>query len=161
MSETETTGKLRVAAYIRIGGSGETRLQCEVLTRYYWDLISRNPDWRYAGIYADLGAEMRDCPELKRLIADCEAGNINLIITKSVSRISRNLDDVMTTVHKLLDLERPVGIYFENEGISTLTNNNLNMLSMVWKLAVEESKHKHDRLPYIQLWEHVKRDMLG
>ena len=143
MSKSKT-GKTRVAAYIRVGGSGETG--CEMQNRFYKDMVSRNPEWEFAGIYADLGYEMRDRPELKRLIADCEAGRVDLIVTKNTTRMSRSLMEVMEIIRKLRYLKHPVGIYFEDSGLNTLESDNLIMLSVVEAMAINESRRKHETL---------------
>ena len=80
--------KKKVAAYARV--SVETdRLSHSLSAQvsYYSQLIQKNPEWEYAGVYADSfisGTSIKNRTEFQRLIADCEAGKVNLILTKSI-----------------------------------------------------------------------------
>ena len=80
--------------------------------------ISGRDDWEFAGLYFDegiSGTKKDRRPELLRMISDCEAGKIDFIITKSISRFARNTTDCLEMVRKLLELNIP--IYFEKEYI--------------------------------------------
>jgi len=151
MAKVEAPKKLRVAVYMRIGGSTVPPFAVEVKTTYYKDFVGKNPDWEFAGIYADVGAEMRHRPELKRLVNDCEAGQVDLIVTKCLTRFSRNIVEVMKTVRQLRYLKHPVGVYFENENLNTLANDKFVMLSLFEAMAIEESERKHEYLPCSQI----------
>ncbi len=85
---------------------------------HYNDKIQKNSDWLFAGAYADdgisgTGTAKRD--EFNRLIADCDAGKIDLIITKSVSRFARNMVDSLSTIRQLK--ENGTEVFFEKENI--------------------------------------------
>jgi len=113
--------KLRVAAYCRVSTHMEeqkTSLQTQ-LAFYNYKIIS-TPNWELAGIYVDEGlsgtsTDRRD--SFNRLIKDAQKGKIDMIITKSVSRFSRNVLDVLETVKLLNELKPPVPVYFEKEKI--------------------------------------------
>jgi DNA invertase Pin-like site-specific DNA recombinase len=137
MSKDKPT-KTRVAVYIRIGGTGEYAMNYDMQTRYFTDMIAKNPDWELAGFYADLGAESRKQPKLKHLMADCRAGRIDLIITKSAARISRSMYTVMKIVRELAYLKPPVGIFFEDSQLNTLQKDNFLLLTMLEVLATDE-----------------------
>ena len=99
----------RVAAYARVSMESE-RLQHSLSAQvsYYSGLIQKNPSWEYVGVYADDGvtgtkAEARE--EFNRMLADCEAGKINIILTKSISRFARNTVDLLST-HRLSERGR-------------------------------------------------------
>ncbi len=104
--------KLRVAAYCRVSiASAEQLISLAEQKAYYEKYIQSNEEWEYAGIYYDEGitgtkTEVRD--GLGRLIADCEKGLIDMIITKSISRFCRNTTDCLELVRKLLDLCIPI-----------------------------------------------------
>ena len=149
MSQTGTnkTRKTRVAVYIRIGGTGEIETGYQAMKDCYSEMVDKNPDWELAGFYADLGADSRKQPNLQRLISDCKAERIDLIVTKSVSRFSRNIVEAMKTIRDLLYLKHPVGVYFENENLNTLTKDNLFMLTLFEATALAESELKKDGLP--------------
>ena len=131
----------RVAAYARV--SMETdRLSHSLSAQvsYYSSLIQKNPEWEYAGVYADSflsGTSTKNRTEFQRLIADCEAGQIDIILTKSISRFARNTVDLLETVRHLKDIG--VEIRFEKENISSLKADGEVMLSILASFAQEES----------------------
>lgn len=95
----------KVAAYARV--SMETDRLAHSLSAqvsYYNELIQANPEWEFAGVYADFGISGTGTAkreEFNRLIADCEAGKINIVLTKSISRFARNTVDLLSTVRHL------------------------------------------------------------
>ena len=111
--------KLRVAAYCRVStDSDEQETSYEAQVTHYTEYIQKNPDWLFAGVYADNGISgtrtaKRD--EFNRLIADCDAGKIDLVLTKSISRFARNTVDLLETVRRLK--ENGVEVWFERENI--------------------------------------------
>ena len=86
--------KLRVAAYCRVStDSDEQATSYEAQVEHYREYIQKNPDWEFAGIYADdgiSGTNTKKREEFNHMIDDCKAGNIDMIITKSISRFARN-----------------------------------------------------------------------
>src|SRR5574344_582117 len=98
----------RVAAYARVSVErGRTLHSYSAQVSYYNDLIQKNPEWEFAGVYADLGIsgtgiEKRN--DFKRLLQDCEEGKIDIILTKSVSRFARNTVDLLNVVRRLKEL---------------------------------------------------------
>ena len=72
------------------------------------------------------------------MIADALAGQIDLIVTKSVSRFARNTVDTLTTVRKLKD--RGIEVYFEKENIYTLDAKGELLITIMSSLAQEESR---------------------
>lgn len=91
---------VRVAAYCRVSTDSDEQLDSyQAQITYYTDYIAKNPDWRFAGIYADEGitgtkAEKR--PEFQRLMRDCKKRKIDMILTKSVARFARNTVDSLS-----------------------------------------------------------------
>lgn len=99
----------------------EQLLSYENQVNYYTNYISENPLYEYAGTYADegiSGTNTKKRDEFNRMIADCRAGKIDMIITKSISRFARNTLDCLNYVRELKDLG--IGIIFEKENINTL-----------------------------------------
>ena len=133
--------KLRVAAYCRVStDSEEQRISLEAQKAHYESYIKSNEDWEYAGLYYDEGIsgtkkDKRD--GLLSLIADCEKGKIDLVLTKSISRFARNIMDCLELVRKLLD--RGISIYFEKENLNTGSMESELMLSILSSLAEGES----------------------
>ena len=123
----------QVAAYARVSmDTEELRHSLSAQVSYYSRLIQGNPEWEYAGVYADkfisgTGKEKRE--EFKRMIADCEAGRIHIILTKSISRFARNTVDLLETVRHLRDIG--VEVRFERERISTLDKGGEFLLKVV------------------------------
>lgn len=125
-SGSDAAQRLRVAAYCRVSTNSEEQLNSyQAQLDYYVAQIKSHPDWVLVGIYADRGISgtaVKGRKEFKRMIRDCERGKIDLIITKSVSRFSRNTLDGLEFVRKLKNIG--VGVFFEKENVNTLTLDN-------------------------------------
>ena len=130
----------KVAAYARVSMESE-RLQHSLSAQvsYYSSLIQQNPAWEYAGVYADdgiTGTKTNDRTEFNRMIADCEAGKIDIILTKSISRFARNTVDLLNAVRHLKDLG--ISVQFEKEHIDSLSEDGELMLTLLASFAQEE-----------------------
>ena len=141
VSSRAAAAKIRVAAYCRVStGTDDQLISLEAQKSHYEDLIGSNPDWQYAGLYYDegiSGTRKENRPALQRMIADCEAGKIDRIYTKSLSRFARNTTDCLELVRKLLDLG--VTIFFEKENLDTGSMESELLLSIMSSLAESES----------------------
>jgi len=133
--------KLKVAAYCRVStASDEQLISLEAQKAHYENYIRSNDEWEYVGLYYDEGitGTKKDVRAgLLSMIADCEDGKIEFIITKSISRFARNTTDCLEMVRKLIGLG--VHIYFEKENINTGTMESELMLSILSGLAESES----------------------
>lgn len=137
----EVDTRIPTAAYCRVSTlsdaqDGSFEAQCS----YYANLISRNSTMRLVDIYGDHGKSgrtMKERPALQRLINDCEAGKIKLILTKSISRFARNMLECVNTIRHLSSLG--VTIRFEKEHFETNTQGGELMLSILATIAQEES----------------------
>ena len=115
----------RVAAYTRVAensGYPEYGLKCR--QHYYETAINAQPSMQYVGIYADegiFGDSARNCEEFDRMVADCKAGKIDLVVVKDISCFSNRLVDGLNKMESLLTLDSPVDIYIEDRNINTLT----------------------------------------
>lgn len=132
----------KVAAYARVSRDTE-RLMNSVSAQvsYYSALIQGNPEWEYAGVYADCGISGTGTArrgEFLRMLTDCEAGKINIILTKSISRFARNTVDLLETVRHLKTLG--IEVRFEKEHIHSLSEDGELMLSLLASFAQEESR---------------------
>lgn len=116
-SSLESKKKIRVAAYCRVSTSSDAQLESlDAQKIHYENYINNRDDWKFAGIYYDegiTGTKKEKRPELLRLVDDCKAGKIDFIVTKSISRFSRNTTDCLEIVRDLLALRIP--IYFEKK----------------------------------------------
>lgn len=117
----EDTSDKRVAVYARVStGDPNQTSSYELQKNHYQDMVSRHPGWHLVEIYADegiSGTSLQHRDDFIRMIADCEAGKIDLIVTKSVSRFARNVLDCIGQVRKLRALPNPVGVFFETENM--------------------------------------------
>ncbi len=133
--------KKKVAAYARVSRDTEQLMHSlSAQVSYYSDLIQRTPGWDYAGVYVDAGITGTSAaarPEFQRLIADCEAGKIDIVLTKSISRFARNTVDLLATVRRLKELG--VEVRFEKERIHSLTGDGEVMLTVLASFAEQES----------------------
>lgn len=134
--------KKRVVAYARVSMQSERMLHTlSAQVSYYSGLIQKNPDWEYAGVYADdfiSGTNTVKRDEFKRMLADCGAGKIDIILTKSISRFARNTVDLLETVRHLKDLG--VEVRFEKERIRSMYGDSELMLTILASFAQEESR---------------------
>lgn len=137
MAENE----ILTAAYCRVSTSsdlqdGSFEAQCA----YYRRLITGNPALVLVDVYGDhgkSGRSMKDRKELNRLIRDCEAGKVDLVLTKSISRFARNMMECVETIRHLSALG--VRVCFEKEGLDTRTMGGELMLGILAAIAQEES----------------------
>ena len=138
----QNTKKMQVAAYCRVSSNSADQLNSYAAQiRAYKKCIGARDDWELVDIFADEGltgmkSETRD--EFQRMIRMCELKQIDLIITKSISRFARNTKDALAYVRKLKLLG--VGVQFEKEGISTLSMGDEMLLNTFSALAQEESQ---------------------
>ena len=132
----------RVAAYARVSVDSEQLLHSlSAQVSYYSNLIQKNPNWEYAGVYADEGISGTGTAKRKeflRMISDCEAGKIDLILVKSLSRMARNTVDLLNTVRHLKTIG--VEVRFERENISTFTEDGEFLISLLASYAQSESE---------------------
>ena len=138
----ELQPKKRVCAYARVStDSIEQKDSFYYQVEYYKNYIGKRDDWEYAGIYADearSGTQVKKRDEFSRMIKDCMNGKIDMIITKSVTRFARNTVDSIKAIRKLKELG--IGIYFEKENISTLSEKSEMLLTILSSLAQGESE---------------------
>lgn len=132
--------KLRVAAYARVSCDKDAMLHSlDAQIHYYRNLICGNPDWEFAGIYADEAKtgtkESRE--QFQQLLSECRAGNIDMVITKSVSRFARNTVTLLRTVRELKELG--INVFFEEQNIKTLDADGEVMLTLLASFAQAES----------------------
>ena len=119
-ARTNFEKRLRVAAYCRVSTDTEDQLNSyKSQVEYYTELIKSKPEWSLAGIYADeaiTGTQVKKREDFQRLINDCMNGDVDMVITKSISRFARNTLDTLKYVRMLKD--KGVAVFFED---ATLT----------------------------------------
>ncbi len=148
--QLEEKPKLRVAAYCRVStDSDEQATSYEAQVEHYTQFIQKNQEWEMAGIFADdgiRGTNTKKREEFNRMIAECMKGNIDMIITKSISRFARNTLDCLKYIRQLKDKNIPV--YFEKEGINTMDSKGEVLLTIMASLAQQESQNVKLGLQY-------------
>ena len=125
-----------MAAYCRVSTDREEQLlSYENQLRYYKNYIESNPNYEFAGIYADEGITATNTKKrdnFNRMIADCRNSKIDRIITKSISRFARNTLDCLNYVRELKSLG--IGVIFEKENINMVKVPINGLFSMVIKI---------------------------
>lgn len=131
---------LNVAAYARVSSAKDAMhhsLSAQI--SHYSGYIQSHPGWQYAGVYADEAKTgTKDSREnFQRLLTDCRAGKVDLVLTKSISRFARNTVTLLETVRELKSLR--IDVFFEEQNIHTLSAKGELMLSILASFAQAES----------------------
>ena len=142
--------KKKVAAYARISMESERMnhsLSAQV--SYYSSLIQKNPEWQYAGVFADngvsgTGTAKRDA--FRRMMEAADKGEIDIILTKSIQRFARNTVDLLEAVRHLKSIG--VEVRFEKEHISSMSGDGELMLTILASFAQEESRSISDNVKW-------------
>lgn len=149
--------RTKVAAYCRVSSNSADQLNSYAAQiRAYTKLIKSNDAWELIEIFADeglSGMKAENRVEFQRMIEMCEHKQIDLIITKSVSRFARNVKEALEYVRKLKLLG--IGVQFEKEGIYTLALGDEMLLNTFSAIAQEESKaiSQNQRLSIVKRME--------
>ena len=137
----------KMAAYCRVStDSLEQQSSYDAQVNFYSTYISGHPDYEFAGIYADegiTGTNTKKRDQFNKMIDDCVAGKIDMVITKSISRFARNTLDCLNYVRKLKELG--IGVIFEKENINTLDSKGEVLLSIL------SSRLKMNRVPFLKI----------
>lgn len=138
----------RVAVYARVSTDDPNQTSSyELQKNHYEDMVRRKENWELVDIYADegiSGTSLQHRESFIRMLHDCQAGKIDLIVTKSVSRFARNIVDCIGYVRQLKASAPPIGVFFETENIFTLDEHSEMSLSFIATLAQEESHTKSE-----------------
>lgn len=139
---TETAQTRRVAAYCRVSTDTEAQsASLETQIAAFRQRIAQRPGWKLVDIYADEGVSGTSAKKrraFQRMLADCEAGRIDYIITKSISRFARNTLECLSYIRHLQSLG--VQVLFEKENIDTGSHFSEMVLTVLAAFAQEESR---------------------
>jgi len=153
----------KVAAYARVSMESEKLMHSlSAQISYFSELIQKNPEWEYAGVYADRfisGTSIEKRAEFQRLVADCEAGKINIVLCKSISRFARNTVDLLKTVRHLKELG--VEVRFEKENISSMSNDGEMLLTLLASFAEQESISQSENIKWTIKKKYEKGESYG
>lgn len=149
----ELKKRLRVGAYCRVS-SDKDAMHDSLASQisHFNEVISKNPEWVFVAIYADeaISGTKNDRPEFVRMMEDCEAGKLDLILVKAVSRFARNALTVLECTRKLKKLG--VDVFFESENLHSITTEGEMILTMTASFAQAEAKSVSDNM----LWRIAK-----
>lgn len=142
-TQEQPTKKTRLAVYCRVSTSEEDQLESfENQQIHYRDYVKSHPEYQLVKIYADegiTGTNTKRREQFKAMIADCEAGLIDMVITKAISRFSRNTADCLQYTRLLRD--KGIGVLFEKEGIYTMDGKGELLITILSSLAQDESRN--------------------
>lgn len=143
---------IKVASYCRVSTDKYDQANSfETQQRYFREYIAHQPDWELFDIYADeglSGTNTRRRIQFNRMINDAYDGKFSLIITKEVSRFSRNILDTISYTRDLKSIG--VGVLFLTDRINTLEPESEMLLSFLASLAQEESRRTSSRVVWGQ-----------
>jgi DNA invertase Pin-like site-specific DNA recombinase len=150
--------QLNVAAYARVSSalhSQENSFENQVA--HYSEYIRAKAAWSFKGVYADYAESglRGDRAEFQRLLRNCREGEIDLILTKSISRFARNTVTLLETVRELKSLN--IDIYFEREKIHSISPDGEFMLTLLAAYAQEESRSISEN----KKWQYKKQFAAG
>ena len=132
----------RVAAYCRVSTDSEEQLTSyQNQMRVYTEMITANPEWEFAGLYADegiTGTSVEKREDFCRMLQDCRKGKIDRILVKSISRFARNTKDCLAAVRELKELG--VSVLFEEQGIDTARVSSEMVTAIMASLAQKGSE---------------------
>ena len=162
--------KKRVAIYARVSTDGLSQVTSFSLQKkFYLNMVASRPDWELVAIYSDEGLTATTTAHregLLRLIEDAQNGKFDMVITKSLSRLSRNLMDCMRIIIAFRKFPKPVSIYFESEKINSL-DTQMDFTIHVLALVAQEESHKKSEAMLASYaarfgdGQYMKPDLLG
>ena len=140
---------IRVVAYARVSTDKDAAFHSlEAQTDYYRNYVQKHPDWELVGIYADNGISgtIADRPEFQRMLAECRAGKVDMVITKSITRFARNTVVLLKTVRELLSLG--IDCYFEKEQMHSNSLDGEFILSVLAAYAEAEAQSVSENMKW-------------
>ena len=143
---------MKVASYCRVSTDKEDQANSfQAQQNYFREYIRRHPDWELHEVYADegiTGTSTRKRTQFNRMIADAYAGKFGLIITKEISRFSRNILDTISYTRALKAIG--VGVLFMTENLNTMNPESEMLLTFMGTMAQEESRRTSIRVKWGQ-----------
>lgn len=141
---------LRVTYYARVSTDKDAQLHSlSAQVQYYADLIRGCPAWTFVEGYVDeglSGTSVGKRESFLRMIADAKAGQFDFILTKEISRFSRNTLDSIGYTQALL--QSGVGVYFQSDNINTLMPDAELRLTIMSSIAQDEVRKTSERVKF-------------
>ena len=154
--------KYNVCAYARVSTDSEEQKDSFLnQQRYYEDKIKSNPNYNFIGVFADeaISGTTDKRPNFQRMIRLAEQGHIDIILTKSISRFSRNVGDL----HKYCEILRNnnVNLIFEENGIELLNSSGSLLLTILGAIAQMEVENTSDHINWTLTEKMKKGELVG
>ncbi len=115
----------KVGIYIRFFNQTKYEDYLDYHRKQFEDTVGLCPNWTLVDFYIDYGAtapNMEKAPGWIKLLEDCMAGKVDLIITQKVSNVCRKLEEIILCSRLLAAQPHPIGIYFISEDLFTLAS---------------------------------------
>ncbi len=141
--------KLRVAAYCRVSTSGPEQMRSlEIQIKTYTKMIKGHPNWLFAGVFYDIESGLRRSgrKSLDKMLKKAAKGEIDYIITKSISRVSRDTLEVLKIIRFLR--ERGINMHFENEKLDSIEADKEFEITLRGMLAQDESRNTSENIQW-------------
>lgn len=141
--------KLRVAAYCRVSTSGPVQLSSlEIQIETYTHMIASCPDWILVGVFYDIGSGLRRTGRtgLDDILRKAKRGKIDYILTKSISRVSRDTLELLQIIRFLR--ERGINMHFENENLDSIKQEKEFEITLRSMLAQDESRNISENIQW-------------
>ncbi|HEY0222652.1 MAG TPA: recombinase family protein [Lactovum miscens] len=142
--------KLKVAAYCRVSTLSPTQKRSlDWQIKSYTKMISEHPDWIFAGVFYDAGKSgLRRTGRagLDKMLKKAAKGKIDYIITKSISRVSRDTVEILKIVRYLR--ERGINMHFENENLDSIRIDKEFEITLRSMLAQDESRNTSENIQW-------------
>lgn len=137
----------RVGIYCRVSTSSADQLkslaaQVSALTR----LTAATPQWLLVDVYMDIATSKTGSSrkEFSRMLSDCRSHELEIILTKSVSRFGRDTVEILDALNQLKQLG--VRVIFEQEQLDTSDTDSDLMISIIESIAQAENESRSDNI---------------
>lgn len=141
---------LRVTYYARVSTDKDEQLHSlSAQVRYYTEFIQSCPNWSFAEGYIDegiSGTSVGKRENFLRMIDDARAKSFDFIVTKEISRFSRNTLDSIQYTQELLKCG--VGVLFQSDNINTLMPDAELRLTIMSSIAQDEVRKISERVKF-------------
>ena len=141
--------QLRVAAYCRVSTEQEEQdSSIELQEMHYRQLIEENPNWTNAGIFSERasGLNLKERPAFIKMMGKCQKRQIDLILTKSMSRFGRNTLDMLKALRELRALG--VDVYFDRENLWLHDQQFETPVALLFAFAQAESENMSQNIKW-------------
>ena len=154
---------LRVTFYARVSTDKDVQLNSldnQIL--YFKNFIMENSNWNYVDGYIDegiSGTSVKNRTNFLKMIRDGKEGKFDLVLTKEISRFSRNTVDSIKYTQELLACD--VGVLFLSDNINTILPDSELRLTIMSSIAQEEVRKLSERVRFGMKRSREKGHVLG